>query len=216
MTIPEISPLLLVSMCGLSVVCVGLFAVVAVLSVRFFAGDLWDTVTGMFERDDTSRRTATAQAQRPATERRDLRSRAQSLDFDPTGGGGNFNAQANPQKENRFGENTSLRPDSRPRFNEKKRDWNLAPPERMSDDPRNLNAPPPPDFSAGSEYLPNERSNIGGRVGRHNTGRGQTGQRMDSSRFSGRGNLRSDRNLRRDDEFFGGQADLDGDGDIDI
>jgi hypothetical protein len=232
MTIPEISPLLLLSMCGLSFVCVGSMLVVGLLTVRFVFRDVWDFGMGLLGRDEPEPATATAGAQAaPVATRRDLKSRAQSFDFDAAvGGGGGQTAppslpgtsSGNPRP---YGENPSLRPDGRPRFSEKARDWNLAPPGRMSDDPRNMQAPPPPDFNPNNEYLPNERSNIGGRVGRHNTGRGQSGQRMDASgsatppKFDSsyrRGSLRADRNVRRDDEFFGGQADFDGDGDPDI
>jgi hypothetical protein len=229
-TIPEISPLLLVSMCGLSFVCVGALLVVSLLTVRFVFRDVWDFGMGLLGRGEDEPEPATARAQAAPTARRDLRSRAQSFDFDAAVGGA-----ATPPPPSlpgtgssaprQYGENTALRPDGRPRFSEKARDWNLAPPGRLSDDPRNMQAPPPPDFNPNNEYLPNDRSNIGGRVGRHNTGRGQTGQRMDASgsasppKFDSsyrRGSLRTDRNSRRDDEFFGGQADFDGDGDPDI
>ncbi len=213
MTIPEISPLLLVSMCGLSFVCVTAFVVVGLMVFRFVAGDAIDSVTGLFGGDDDQ--AAPVRERKAIAGRRDLHARAQSFDFDPSSA--NTAADTTPRQ---FGENPSLRQDRRPTFNEKTRDWNLAPQGRLSDDPKNMHAPAPPDFNPNSEYLPNDRSNIGGRVGRHNTGRGQRGQRMDSSRHwsasSSAGGLRSDRNSRRDDEFFGGQADFDGDGDPDI
>lgn len=228
MTIPEISPLLLLSMCGLSFVCVGAMLVAGLLTVRFVARDLWDFGMGLFGLgdDEPEPSPATARAQGAATPRRDLRARAQNFDFDAAVSGEQAAPPTRPgaQRGGPYGENTALRPDGRPRFSEKAREWNLAPPGRLSDDPRNMQAPPPPDFNPNNEYLPNTRSNVGGRVGRHNTGRGQTGQRMDASGSAAsykpepfnRGSLRGDRNLRRDDEFFGGHADFDGDGDPDI
>jgi len=227
MTIPEISPLLLVSMCGLSFVCVGLVVVVGLLTVRFVARDLWDFGMGLLGRDEDESAGGGQKEQRVVAGRRhDLRERAQSFNFDAAvGGSGTAQRPPASERDRPYGENTSLRPDGRPRFSEKARDWDLAPPGRMSDDPDNMQAPPPPDFNPNNEYLPNTRSNIGGRVGRHNTGRGQTGQRMDASgdatppKYDSsyrRGSLRADRNSRRDDEFFGGQADFDGDGDPDI
>ncbi|MEL7236782.1 MAG: hypothetical protein AAGK74_19925, partial [Chloroflexota bacterium] len=146
-------------------------------------------------------------------------------DFDSAIQGNTQSAQsANP---GHYGENADLRPDRRRRLNPDKADLDLRPPGPMSDNPDALHAPPPPNFSSGSEYLPNTNSNVGDRVGRHNTGRGQSGQRLDSSRFrdiaenndmSTPGSLRrrSSGNAARDDERFGGMYDLDGDGDVDV
>ncbi|MEO0564582.1 MAG: hypothetical protein AAF125_20925 [Chloroflexota bacterium] len=225
MTIPEISPLFLLSMCGLSFVCVGLFvgglwALVSIVA----GGELFSNIKELlgFGGDEPAQSPA-IQTARAQAESRDLRSRAQSFDFD-SALQGNSQMTSRPQNTQfeAYGENTSLRPDGRQRFNANKRDLDLAPPGRMSDNPHAMSAPPPPDFNPNNKALPNTKSNIGGRVGRHNTGRGQSGQRMDSARFSSASSsppsrsLRSDRNARRDDEFFGGHADFDGDGDVDI
>ncbi len=221
MQIPEISSLFVISMCGLSLVCTGVFGVLAFMVLRFTSGELFEFAGGLFGGgDDSSSEPSVAPGRVPAS-RRDLRAKADSFDFDAAVRGGTQSA-ANPS----YGENTSLRPDGRPRFNPDKRDLDLRPPGRQSDDPNALHTPPPPDFNPNNEYLPNTNSNVGDRVGRHNTGRGQTGQRMDSyggSTLSGsddgtdalRKRFRGDRNSRRDDERFGGQYDFDGDGDLD-
>jgi hypothetical protein len=221
MQIPEISSLFVLSMCGLSLVCTGVFAVMAFVVLRFTSGELFEFAGGLFGNDDASSADPAGDPGRIAASRRDLRAKANSFDFDAAV---RQDAQSAP---NTYGENTSLRPDRRPRLNPDKRDLDLRPPGRQSDDPDALHAPPPPNFSTRGEYLPNTNSNVGDRVGRHNTGRGQTGQRMDSygSTLPGpteddgssalRKRLRSDRNSRRDDERFGGQYDFDGDGDLD-
>lgn len=221
MTIPQVDSLFILAVCGLSTVCFGLISVVGFLMLRFVGAELFESAGGIFELftggDDGSENRPTPQP----TARRDLRARAQQYDFDAAVRSQNPNA--NP---NQFGENAELRPDRRQRLNEKTRDWDLQPPGKLSDDPDAIKPPAPPDLS-GSEYLPNTNSNIGGRVGRWNTGRGQTGQRMDSKYQSSSDGLghrvsrnydegrRSDRNAARDDERFGGQYDFDGDGDPD-
>ncbi|MEM6280962.1 MAG: hypothetical protein AAF787_02110 [Chloroflexota bacterium] len=226
MTIPEISPLFLISMCGLSVVCIGIFGVVAFMILRFTSGELFEFAGELFNRGegDEGSGSGSSPSAQPAA-RRDLRARAQSFDFDSAIGG---NAQsAPPANPGRYGENSSLRPDGGRRLNPDKADLDLRPPGPMSDNPDALYAPPPPNFNPGSEYLPNTNSNVGDRVGRHNTGRDQSGQRLDSSRFrdvsennnmSTPGSLRrrSSGNAARDDERFGGMYDLDGDGDVDV
>lgn len=224
MTIPEISPLFIFSMCGLSVVCLGVFGVGAYMFFRFTSGELFELVGGFWGGGDDND-SLDVPVPQASSARRDLRARAQSYDFDAAVQ--NQSQGANP---NRFGENTNLRPDQQNTLNPAKRDLNLRPPGTQSDNPDALHAPPPPNFNPNSEYLPNSNSNVGGRVGRWNTGRGQDGQRMDSfgstpNAPDGLGKNRSARfdegrrtrrnSNRNDDEVFGGMLDADGDGDVD-
>lgn len=226
MTIPEISPLFLLSMCGLSVVCVSIFGVVSFFVLRFTTGELFDLVGGvggLFGGGNDNQPDVPA---RQPVARRDLRSKAQAYNFESAV---QTTAQSAPTPS-KYGENTSLRPDRQSRLNANTRSLNLRPPGVQSDNPDALNAPPPPNFNPNSEYLPNTNSNIGGRLGRYNTGRGQGGQRVESSGLTanardGLGNTTSRRfdDARRSlrnrannyDEVFGGMLDADGDGDVD-
>ena len=130
-----------------------------------------------------------------------------------------------PDKPETLGDYLDQRPSSRERLQARMRDLDLKPPGKLSDDPDAVNKPAPPDFDA--DDGPNTRSNIGGRVGRHNTGRGQEGQRneADASDVDGLGNYvsrkndedrRISRNRRNRDIYSdGSRFDVDGDGDVD-
>lgn len=224
MTIPQVDTLFILAVCGLSTVCFGFAAVLGYMVLRFTSAELFEAAGGVFELfgggDKGDNVDVPAE---PARARRDLRARAQQYDFDAAVQQHGTSQRADP---NQFGENAELRPDRRRQLNEKTRDWNLQPRGDLSDNPDVVNTPDPPDFNR-REHLPNTTSNVGGRVGRWNTGRGQKGQRMDSkyqsssdgighrvSRHSDEGR-RADRNAARDDERFGGQYDFDGDGDLD-
>ena len=155
-----------------------------------------------------------------ARERLEAR-RNQQQDADPR-------QQDNPQppaKPETLGDYLDQRPSSRERLQARMRDMDLQPPGDLSDNPDVTNPPPKPDFNPGGD-VPNINSNINGRVGRHNTGRGQEGQRndanLDGDNLDGLGNYVSrrndqDRRVNRNRDIYsdGGRFDVDGDGDID-
>lgn len=209
MTIPEISPLFILSVCGLSFVCAASMGALLFGVLRFATGGLSDTLGGFFGGGEDNSGAAPAEP-RPAMNRPDLRSRAQSFDFDQA-----VSQQPPAADPSRFGENSQLNPGGRNRPNPSTRDLNLPPRGQLSDNPDAMFAPPPPDFSSGSEHLPNPNSSIGRRGGRLSSR-----QRMDTeldfgSSGSSSSPIKRNRRDRSQDEVFGGQLDFDGDGDLD-
>jgi hypothetical protein len=81
--------LILVAVCGLSLVCVGTFVVVAIIGVRTTGVRLWDAFNGIggifgvlsTGEDDEPEATAHSADRRGRRSRQDLRARAQELDF---------------------------------------------------------------------------------------------------------------------------------------
>lgn len=82
--------LILVTVCGLSLVCVGTFVVVAFIVVRTTGVRLWDAFSGIggvfgvlnSGEDDEPELANRSAARRDRRSRADLRARAQALDFD--------------------------------------------------------------------------------------------------------------------------------------
>lgn len=82
--------LILVTVCGLSLVCVGTFLVVAFIVVRTTGVRLWDAFSGIggvfgvlnSGEDDEPELTSYSAARRGRRSRADLRARTQALDFD--------------------------------------------------------------------------------------------------------------------------------------
>ncbi|MFZ4826628.1 MAG: hypothetical protein ACOYLB_04675 [Phototrophicaceae bacterium] len=80
MTIPEISPLFIVSMCGISTVCLVLVALGAFVVFGTLTGSLSNMFKGVFERNPEAEEDEGATI-RPGSLRRNLRSKAEQSKF---------------------------------------------------------------------------------------------------------------------------------------
>jgi hypothetical protein len=207
MTIPELSLPFFLSLCGLSVVCVGSFVLLLYFVLRAVSGELFGNGKSGQERQAASApTTASAQAEAAVGARPNLRARADRYRSD-LGGAPAPQAASHPAPDPLAAPPpATFTGDARSRLRERAQEWNPNAPSEPF--PRNID----------DRYNPGSDSRIGGRDRRHSQlgeGRNSAGDSfsndLDAPRTPNRGEL----SARRRDEMFGGLDD-NGDGTPDV